>query len=82
MILEFDLPDDESTTYQWWHTIFAGDHQLRFLHKDLMKVTNTFVNVMEHRKEVFYLGSVLVFLFSVLFVLLGQFSSFVGVVKS
>ena len=55
---------------------------LRFLHKDLMKVTNTFVNVMEHRKEVFYLGSVLVFLFSVLFVLLGQFSSFVGVVKS
>ena len=55
---------------------------LRFLHKDLMKVTNTFVNVMEHRKEVFYLGSVLIFLFSVLFVLLGQFSSFVGVVKS
>ena len=55
---------------------------LRFLHKDLMKVTNTFVNVMEHRKELFYLGSVLVFLFSVLFVLLGQFSSFVGVVKS
>ena len=55
---------------------------LRFLHKDLMKVTKTFVNVMEHRKEVFYLGIVLVFLFSVLFVLLGQFSSFVGVVKS
>ena len=55
---------------------------LRFLLKDLMKVTNTFVNVMEHSKEVFYLGSVLVFLFSVLFVLLGQFSSFVGVVKS
>ena len=55
---------------------------LRFLHKDLMKVTNTFVNVMEHRKEVFYLGSVLIFLFSVLFVLLGQFSSFLGVVKS